>query len=105
MSRVPTNFSPIDPTEQVDLAFDFSKVLAAGETAVTTRWTMGVETGTDEAAATRLLTTPVTDGYRSTCRVGTCLAGVAYQPRAEITTSTGQIFSAYATLPCSVPKT
>jgi hypothetical protein len=104
MPRVPANFSPIDPTEQIDLTFDFSAALGPGETISTTHWTMGVESGTDAAASTRLVGTPTTDGYRSTCRVGTCQAGVSYQPRAEVTTSFGQILSAYSTLPCSTPK-
>jgi hypothetical protein len=111
MSRC-LDLNPIEPSETLSVYFDYSNVLATGETITSAAMTCTVESGTDATPSARLISSPtvVTSPKSGTATaavkqsVGTCVNGVVYMLRCLATTSGGQVLSAWSRLPCASPE-
>ena len=101
MPRALHDFSPIYPTEQVVISFDFSPALAIGEvlTGVPAVSALLVS-GTDVAPSSRLIGSPSIAGNFVLQEIGTCQGGSLYNFISTVATSAGQVLIVNAHLPC-----
>lgn len=101
MPRAARDFSPIFPTEQVVLSFDFSPALAVGETLTSAQSVaVALVSGIDATPASRLIGGSAITGSFVTQMVGTLQPGAVYDFIATVTTSTGEILSTNAHQEC-----
>jgi hypothetical protein len=98
MPRAFRDFSPIYPTEQVTLSFDFSPALAVGETIGSPSLSIAVVSGIDATPSARLIGAASISGSFVLQAVGTMQVGVIYDIIATVTTSSGQILTTNAHL-------
>lgn len=100
LTRSQMTLSSKDPAEKVTVTFDFTPVLAVGETissvssVVCTAWI-----GVDGAASSMLIGSPAIQGLMVLQLVQGGLTGNYYKIKATINTSLGQIIACTATLP------
>src|ERR1700676_2325359 len=100
MPRAVRDFSPIYPTEQVVLSFDFSPALAIGETLVTQTVLITLVAGVDATPSSRLIGLPSISGSVVMQAIGTLQAGATYDIVATVVTSTGEILTTNAHQTC-----
>jgi len=100
MPRAARDFSPIYPTEQVVLSFDFSPAIAAGETLVTSTVSIVLVAGVDATPASRLIGSPSIAGLIIMQMVGTCQSVATYDIIATVVTSAGETLTMNAHLTC-----
>lgn len=98
------DFDSSDTGEQEFYQFDFSTILATGETLSSVVWTCIATVGIDPSAASRLSGGPITTPTNTTQLVFGLLGGVTYELRAMATTSAGQILSLWAHVSCVTPN-
>lgn len=91
--------SPKAPAEVVSLSFDFTDLLAAGETIVSASFGIAVEVGSDPAVATMLTATEVIVAGVVSRLVRNGVAGVNYRVTCLATTSQSQVLLLSGILP------
>jgi hypothetical protein len=98
------DFSPFDLDEQPTLSFSFANDFAPNEAIVSTVWALTVADQSQQPDLTpsaRLLGSASFQGNVSSQRFSGMLAGVTYQPLAQVTTSLGNVLSLWAFWPPS----
>jgi hypothetical protein len=103
MPRALSNFSPVYPTEQVILAFDFSNDLAIGETISISSppaWSIALLSGIDPTPSLRLIGVPIIIGPFVAQAVGTLQPDAIYNHIATIVTSQGKKLTTSAHQTC-----
>lgn len=96
MRYVGRDFPIMDPSEQVDLTFDFSNDAARCDNVASATWTVAVVTGTDASASTRAIGDVDTSGQEVTQRMGGLLNGVKYKVTALATMNSGEVLGLYS---------
>src|ERR1700730_13418309 len=96
MPRATRDFSPIYPTEQVALSFDFSPALAVGETIISPVVSVVLALGVDATPTSRLIGSRAVVGSAVVQAVGTLQPGATYDFIATVGTSAGQILTVNA---------
>lgn len=97
------DFDPQDQGEEEFFEFDFTSILATGETIASVVWSCVAVNGSDAAAASRV--TNVTFTQTTTAAFVSGLVGaVTYELRAMATTSAGQVLSLWAHVICQIPN-
>jgi hypothetical protein len=100
------DFDPIDPGEEENFEFDFSKEMAEADTIVSAEWEAEVaetSVGEDAQASTRIMGSAVVSGKKVVQLVGTCVGGVTYMLKANIVTSSGEKKSLWSHTECVEP--
>lgn len=87
------SFSPKLTTESELFSFDFSQVLASGESISTASCSIVVVTGTDLTPNTLLISTAVISSPQAAQRVAAGVANVTYRLIMTITTSAGNTYT------------
>ena len=101
MPRAARDFSPIYPTEQVVISFEFTAALGVGEVLTGSPTVSALlVSGTDAAPASRLIGSPSIAGNFVLQMIGTCQGGAVYDFIATVATSAGQDLTLNAHLPC-----
>ena len=104
------DFGPADPGEKEVYGFDFTAILATGETIASAAWTCSVVTGTDPSPSSRIfgsaLIGPGKYGRASAATqqwFSGFLPGCQYRLQAMVTTSLGQALSLWSHVQCVSP--
>jgi hypothetical protein len=104
MSYVGADFAPpSDPGEVEWYAFDFSAILASGETISTATWLIEVVYPTGSSAPS-VLSVPAVNGSVVAYLVPGLCVGAAYRFTATVTTSQGATKSLYSHMYCQAPN-
>ena len=90
-------------TENEQFTFDFSQLLASGETISSTSMVIEVKEGTDSNPSAMMLGTPVVNGSQVAQRLYGGLDSVTYRLELSITTSLTNVYTAVADLPVLSP--
>jgi hypothetical protein len=103
MPAASNDFSTLGTSESPFRSIDFADGLAAGETIQSAACTISVLEGTDADAADRVISGPSISGSIITVQLGTMLDAVTYRVLITVTTSLGQVLSAFCQQPCAAP--
>lgn len=90
-------------TENEQFTFDFSQILASGETILSTSMAVEVKEGTDSNPSAILLGVPLVNGMLVAQRIYGGLDQVTYRLELSITTSLTNVYTAVADLPVLAP--
>ena len=94
--RVDRDFPVEVVGDVINMAFDATAVLGAGETILTVTWACAAVVGTDPAAADRITGNPTIAGPVVIQKVAAGVAGVTYRLSAALTTSAGQVMTLWS---------
>jgi hypothetical protein len=99
------DFDPSDTGEDEIYQFDYTAILASGETIVSAVWTCAVVNGTDGSPASHLQGAPLINSAGTATQqwIQTLIPGVQYRLQAMVTTSIGQKLSLYSHVLCTNP--
>lgn len=102
---VGNDFDPSDTGEDEIYEFNFTLLLATGETIQSAIWTCKVAAGTDPSPASRLQGAPATspDGAKTQQWLSGLIPGNKYLLEAMVTTSIGQMKSLWSHVTCADP--
>ena len=105
MSYTGSDFNPpTDPGEVEVYTFDFTALLATGETISSTTWTIAELNNVDVSASSRLLGSASYTNTTTSQRVGNCVAGANYRLTATVVTTASQTLSQYSHIACIAPN-
>lgn len=91
-------------TENEQFTFDFSNVLASGETIGSASMVVTVQDGTDSNPSAILVGSPVVNGSRVAQRIYNGLDGVTYRLELSVTTSLTNVYTMVGDLPVLAPE-
>lgn len=101
--RAVGDFTLINQPEKDTFAFDFTNYLQDGETVASiVGWVIGVETGSDPDAPTRVVGPAQLQGNLIVQAAQGFLPGVVYWMSGQVLTSKGRTPLLWASLPCGV---